>query len=79
VCVLFGFVPFLCKSHAKKLWREIKGHFNPFEWVSASENLTYVFRGILEQTGDFFDKESTREELVDSNPPALLKDDLKKL
>ncbi|XP_059459640.1 disease resistance protein RPM1-like isoform X2 [Corylus avellana] len=44
---------------------EIKGHFNPCAWVSASQNLTDVFRSILEQTDNStVDKESTQEELV---------------
>ncbi|KAE8057412.1 hypothetical protein FH972_014107 [Carpinus fangiana] len=44
---------------------KIKGHFDCRAWVSASGNLTDVFRSILEQTGNStVDKESTREELV---------------
>ena len=44
--------------------REIKGHFNSCAWVSASENLTDVFRSILEQTNNStVHKESTQEEL----------------
>jgi adenylate kinase family enzyme len=44
---------------------EIKGHFHCRAWVSASENLTDVFRSILEQINNStVDKESTREESV---------------
>ncbi|XP_062163797.1 disease resistance RPP8-like protein 3 [Alnus glutinosa] len=44
---------------------EIEGHFNCCAWVSASNNLTDVFRSILEQIDNStVDKESTREKLV---------------
>jgi adenylate kinase family enzyme len=45
---------------------EIEGHFNCCVWVSASNNLTDIFRSILEQTdhNSTVDKESTQSELV---------------
>jgi adenylate kinase family enzyme/FtsZ-binding cell division protein ZapB len=44
---------------------EIKRHFNTCAWVSASENLTDVFRSFLEQTDNStVDKESTQDELA---------------